>query len=73
MVVFALYLDVYAFYVDVVEDVVGHEEVAVYELVPGYGELDAGGGQQGALSGLAAGDYVVELLGYEFGALVLDF
>lgn len=44
MVVFALDGYVQAFGEDVVEDVVGHEEVPAYYLVAGYGELEGGGG-----------------------------
>lgn len=44
MVVFAFDLHVYSFGEDVVQDVVGHEEVTVHDLVAGYSEFDAGGG-----------------------------
>jgi hypothetical protein len=44
MVVFAFYLEVYAFGQDVVEDVVRHEEVAVYDLVASDGEEEVGRG-----------------------------
>ncbi len=68
MCILPLNLHIQAFGEDVIEDVVRHEEVPVYNFVAGDDDLYVGNIEQITYVGLRAGDYVLKFFLHYFHA-----